>query len=154
MKISRGAALDRYYLLKLFGFGIFLHRIHHSDPGAVYLVPRSGDVALYHSHPWSGLSLILGSYVEIRYGENPKRRWLWNWINAKVHHRVLIAKPVWTLFIHLPKSNRWSVINENGCVLSEEPWKGDKGFKDYSASTNLSHSQEGNHACNHVPSQK
>lgn len=55
MKVSRGASLDRYYLLKLFGFGVFLHKIHHDDP-----------FRLYHSHPWNFISIIFGWYDEGR----------------------------------------------------------------------------------------
>lgn len=120
LKVSRGASLDRFYLLKLFGFGIFLHRIHHSDP-----------VCLYHSHPWSGLSLILGSYVEMFRKQPAHRRYFFNWIRADRHHRVVVARPVWTLFIHGRRCNRWSIVNERGETTSIEPWRGDAGRKDY-----------------------
>lgn len=119
MKISRGASLDRYYLLKLFGFGVFLHRIHHSDP------PN-----LYHSHPWSGLSIIFGSYEEAYPGKDFVRKRFFNWIRATQHHCVRINTPVWTIFIHLPRSNQWSIADENG-IIGTEPWRGAEGFKDY-----------------------
>jgi hypothetical protein len=119
MKISRGESLDRFYLFSLFGFGLFLHRIHHSDP-----------MGVYHSHPWSGLSMFLGSYGEcIKRPDGKvdfKIRYFWNWINAKQHHRVMILKPMWTLFFHLPRSNDWSIIDEKGNKV-EVPWEGASG---------------------------
>ena len=120
MKISRGESLDRYYLFKAFGWGIFLHKIHHSDPQG-----------LYHSHPWNGLSLILGKYVEIKYGDRRREKWLFNLIRGSIHHRVEVSRPTWTLFIHAPRSNKWSIKDEVGNIVSEEPWRGDKGLKDY-----------------------
>lgn len=121
-KVSRGESLDRFYLLNLFGFGIFLHRIHHSDP-----------VYLYHSHPWNGLSLILGSYWEVFRGQRGRaqRQSFFNWIRADRHHRVIVDRPVWTLFIHGRRCNRWSVVDETGATVSIEPWRGDTGHKDY-----------------------
>jgi hypothetical protein len=120
MKVSKGASLDRYYLFKLFGFGLFLHKIHHSDP-----------VERFHSHPWSGLSVIFGTYIEkFVDGTFKHRRWF-NWINAKRHHQVIINKPTWTLFFHLPKSNQWEIVDYKGDVIATEPWKGDQGYKDY-----------------------
>jgi hypothetical protein len=120
IKVSRGVSLNRFYLLKLFGFAAFLHCIHHSD-----------SVCLYHSHPWTGFSLIFGSYVEMERGKLARRRRFFNWIPASRFHRVVVEKPVWTLFFHLRRSNRWAVINESGNIVSEEPWRGDEGFKDY-----------------------
>lgn len=119
-KVSRGASLDRFYLLKLFGFGVFVHRIHHSDP-----------VCLYHSHPWSGLSLIFGGYIEIIRGKLAVRRRWFNWVSATQHHRVVVERPVWTLFIHGRRCNRWSIVNEHGETTSIEPWRGEAGRKDY-----------------------
>jgi len=130
LKRSHGASIDRYYVFKLFGFGAFLHNIHDSDPAG-----------LYHSHPWSGVSIIFGSYTEEfkgdyhgpRFGCEVYRRhcrWI-NFISAKQHHRVIVSKPTWTLFVHLRKSNKWSIINEAGETV-EAPWEGEKGHKDYS----------------------
>lgn len=123
MKVSRGDSLDRFYLLKAFGWGVFVHRIHHTDP-----------VGLYHSHPWSGLSIILGGYNEV-FRSNPnrvhRRRWF-NLLKANRHHRVIIDRPVWTLFIHAPKSNQWEIVDgQDGKVAA--PWEGDKGHKSYTA---------------------
>lgn len=136
MKVSKGASLDRYYLFKLFGFGVFIHKIHHSDPEG-----------LYHSHPWNGVSLILGKYKEYfqddancvlyrhwvqgapKDGHHP--RYLINFIRGSRHHRVVVSRPTWTLFFHLRKSNQWSIVNRKGEVISDEPWEGDTGYKDY-----------------------
>ncbi len=119
MKISRGDSLDRYYLLKLFGFGVFLHRIHHSDPPG-----------LFHNHPWSGLSVIFGHYHEFTRDTQVTRRWF-NWIKATRHHRVeLCHRPVWTLFIHGRKSNKWSIVDTAGNKV-ETPWEGAEGHKSY-----------------------
>jgi hypothetical protein len=120
--VSKGASLDRYYLFKFKGFGVFLHRIHASDP-----------VGLFHSHPWNGVSIIFGAYTEFFQDSSRPflRKWL-NFIKAKRHHRVEVRTPVWTLFIHLPKSNKWSIVDRTGTLKSEAPWEGDQGYKDYS----------------------
>lgn len=136
IKVSRGESLDRFYMFKLFGFGVFLHKIHHSDPHETF-----------HNHPWSGLSIIFGKYHEyVAYVErnsqgNPialttigyPRRWF-NWIPAKRYHqvRLLTTKPVWTLFFHLPKSNKWSVIDWKGRIV-EAPWEGEGTGRSYRA---------------------
>jgi len=120
MKTSRGASLDRYYLLKLFGLGVFLHRIHHSDPKEVF-----------HSHPWNGFSIIFGSYRE-EFSDEPgrlhHRRWF-NLVRACRHHRTVVARPVWTLFFHGRKCNQWSVISNGKAIAA--PWEGPQGFKSY-----------------------
>ncbi len=129
LKKSQGASIDRYYLFKLFGFGAFLHNIHDSDPEG-----------LYHSHPWSGVSIIFGGYVEEKRGSYPGKRFgsdvfrrrkrFINFVSAKTHHRVIVSKPTWTLFIHLRKSNKWSIINDAGETVTQ-PWEGSVGYKDY-----------------------
>ena len=122
LKVSRGDSLDRFYLFKAFGCGLFVHRIHHSDP-----------VGVYHSHPWSGLSIILGSYEEsYRDDTRVRRRRFLNWVRANRHHRTIVNKPVWTIFFHLRKSNQWSIMDTTGAKV-EAPWEGDKGHKSYSA---------------------
>lgn len=126
LKVSRGASLDRIYLLKLWGYGLFLHKIHASDPPGVW-----------HSHPWNGFSIIFGSYLE-EYQCNrgvfhPRR--LYNRIFATLHHRVAVEKPVWTLFFHLPKCNSWSIIDSSGRSV-DSPWEGAEGRKDYTKALN------------------
>lgn len=120
MKVSRGESLDRFYIAKAFGFGLFAHRIHHSDPPGVY-----------HSHPWSGLSIIFGSYRECYKDDSRvRRRWVFNWVSARRHHRTVVDRPVWTLFFHLRKSNQWSVLDDAGNAVVA-PWKGASGHKSY-----------------------
>ena len=121
MKKSTGESLDRYYLLKLFGFGVFLHRIHHTDPADTY-----------HDHPWNGISFILGRYRE-EFHDRPGKvhlRALVNFVRATRHHRTIVDKPVWTLFIHGRKCNRWSVVDLKG-RRTETPWSGEVGHKSY-----------------------
>lgn len=107
-KVSRRDTCDRYYIFSLFGFALFVHRIHHDE-----------EEGIYHNHPWNGISLILGSYMEQRFGEPLKKRWGLRWVPAKTHHRV--EGSVWTIFFHFRRSNQWTVIDETGRVLATEP---------------------------------
>lgn len=136
-KVSRGESLDRIYLFKAFGYGVFLHHIHGNDP-----------VGLYHNHPWNGLSIIFGNYTEFfrphwdAVGIGPlsnrvlekkypqRKRWFWNWVDAHRHHRVEVSRPTWTLFIHGPKCNTWEIVDERG-NKTEKPWEGAEGVKSY-----------------------
>jgi hypothetical protein len=121
VKISRRDNLDRYYLFQFLGFGVFLHRMHHDE-----------ERGIYHSHPWNGVSFILGSYLEERFGEEPKPRRLFNIIRATRFHRVSLPNgPVWSLFIHGRRCNRWAVKNAFGRILSIEPWRGVGGQTAY-----------------------
>lgn len=123
LRVSRGDSLDRYYLLKALGMGSFVHYIHDSDAEGVY-----------HSHPWSGLSIIFGSYEE-SFQDEPDvwhKRWFFNIVKAGRHHNVRVTKPVWSLFLHLPKSNQWEIIDGSGAKVTA-PWEGDKGHKSYTA---------------------
>ncbi len=121
MKVSRRDNLDRYYLFSRWGFALFLHHVHHDE-----------EPDLYHSHPWSGLSFIFGRYREQRFGEKPKCRWGFHWVPARRHHRVdLPWGPVWTLFFHLRRSNRWEVMDDTGEVISIEPWRAIGGPTSY-----------------------
>lgn len=120
MKVSRRSNTDRYYVLQAFGFGLFVHHIHHDEPDT------------FHSHPWDGWSLIFGGYLEERFGEKPRMRWILNRIRATRFHRVTLPRgPVWTLFVHGRRSNRWAVKDRNGQVLSVERWRGVGGPSDY-----------------------
>lgn len=130
-RVSKRDNLDRYYLLKLFGFGVFIHYIHDDE-----------DKDVYHNHPWSGLSIIFGSYKEERWKKLrgtinifkliKKKCRLFNWIKAEEHHRVELPNgPVWTLFIHGRRKNQWSVINKQGEIIDVEPWRGIGGRTSY-----------------------
>lgn len=110
-KSSKKYNLERYYILKLFGYAIFLHKILKSDDN-------------YHTHPWNGISFIFGSYAEERMGQPVKRKWLFNYVAAKTPHRVFVDKPVWTLFVHGRRCNKWAVYNTDGQMIEEEPWRG------------------------------
>jgi hypothetical protein len=124
MKISRRDNLDRYYLLQVFGLGVFLHRIHHDE-----------DRDVFHSHPWNGVSIILGSYLEERFGETPVLRRFFNTIRAEGFHRVSLPNgPVWSLFIHGRRCNRWAVKHRNGRIMDVEPWRGVGGRTAYDPS--------------------
>jgi hypothetical protein len=126
MKVSRRDNLDRYYLLKLFGYGIFFHHIHHDE-----------DKDVFHNHPWNGISIIFGSYREERYMQGKKLRRFFNLIKATRFHRVEISKPVWTLFIHGRKCNHWQVMNRAGKILDTEPWEGIGGRTSYKPSVGI-----------------
>jgi hypothetical protein len=112
--VSRRGSVDRYYLLKLLGFGVFLHRIHHDDPPGTF-----------HTHPWPWVSFILGTYVEERLREEPRRRRFVNVLSSKTPHRVTLpAGPVWTLLVHGRRDNEWCVLDDEGRPTSREPWRG------------------------------
>lgn len=115
LKVSRGEGTDRYYVASLFGFGLFIHHIHHADPEGVY-----------HSHPWNSVSfIVLGKYVENFYGAagfDKVCRWF-NYIRANWHHRVTPIGNCWTLFLHGRRCNKWSVINMEG-QETYEPFRG------------------------------
>lgn len=121
MRISRGESIDRFYILQWRGWGIFLHRVHHSDPAD-----------LFHDHPWDALSLIFGFYYEERLGQRSKLCFGPHRLPARMHHRVVVGRPVWTLLVHAPRSNSWSVVTREGITQSVEPWRGEAGHKYYS----------------------
>lgn len=132
MKVSRRDNLDRHYVLRLFGFGLFVHRIHHDEA-----------IDIFHSHPWNGISLILGSYLEERFGEGSTARRFWNVLRASRFHRVTLPSgPVWTIFVHGRRCNRWAVKHRDGRVLDVEPWRGIGGRTAYEPSTDsVSHAK-------------
>lgn len=128
-EVSKGQSIDRYYLAKLLGLGAFLHNIHDSDPKGIF-----------HTHPWPGVSVIFGNYVEERllpseFGMPPKlvrrRRWGFNLVAAKTPHRVEVFCPTWTLFIHWRKTNKWGIYDRFGQRVADSPWEGAEGEKDY-----------------------
>lgn len=147
LPVSRKGTIDRWYIIRSrwFSFGLKLHRIHTSD-----------EPDVFHDHPWPGVSILLnGSYVEEHgtreldmslstlrlagFGEYPfsydeklhfrrRRVRFLNFIHAKRLHRVEIDKPVWTLFIHGPRTNEnWGFYKRVGRRLrkaSTTPWRG------------------------------
>ena len=121
MKVSRRDNLDRYYLLQAFGFGIFVHYIHDDE-----------DVDVFHSHPWNGISLIFGSYLEEILSKPARLRRLFNLIKAPRHHRVTLPNgPVWSVFFHFRRYNRWTVMHRNGTEMASEPWRDVGGMTSY-----------------------
>jgi hypothetical protein len=113
VKVSRRDTIDRYYILEWRGWAVFIHHIKQSDPRNVM-----------HTHPWSWVSLIFGSYLEERPGRKPRLRRFWNACRAGVPHRVTIDKPLWTILVHGPREMPWAVTNDAGEVLEVEPWTG------------------------------
>lgn len=105
--------LERYYLLGLFGWHVYLHRFVDSDP----------DRGL-HDHPWGrALSLVLsGGYEEIRgiggSAEATRSRFIrpgsLNRLRGEDLHRVVLrgGRPVWTLFMHGPRRKGWGFLQD------------------------------------------
>jgi hypothetical protein len=121
MRVSRRDNLDRYYVLQAFGFGLFVHHMHHDE-----------DQDIFHSHPWDGVSFILGGYFEERMGEDARARWLFNTIRARRFHRVTLPYgPVWSVFVHGRRKNTWAVKHRDGNILDTEPWRGVGGRTAY-----------------------
>jgi hypothetical protein len=123
MRVSRRDNLNRYYVWQGFGFGLFIHYIHHDE-----------EPDVFHSHPWDGISFLFGSYLEERFGEAPILRRFLNVIHATRHHRVSLPNgPVWSVFVHgrRRESHRWSVKNRAGVIFDIEPWRGVGGRRSY-----------------------
>lgn len=99
---TAGPALTRYYICPR----VKLHHIHSSDDDL-------------HTHPWDGISIIFGSYDELLEDGVIYKRRFFNKIYANRKHKVMIDKPVWTLFIHAKRSNEnWKYGEET------KPWEG------------------------------
>ena len=119
------ATTRRFYLWRGKRWALFAHHIVKSDaPG-------------FHTHPWDGISILFGTYVETRLKSGPKggsndasrrrlthARWLVNFIAADVPHRIDIERPLWTLFLHFNRRNAWAIFDEHGNRLATEPWRG------------------------------
>jgi hypothetical protein len=111
---SRRANADRYYILQTRFLGIFLHRIKKSESRGIY-----------HTHPWSWFSIILGSYWDFRQDGRWGLRLFFNYCRAGEAHRLELNRgPVWTLCFRGPKREQWKVVDENGNVLEIQPWQG------------------------------
>jgi hypothetical protein len=113
--------LERYYVVGLFGWHVYLHRFVDSDP----------DRGL-HDHPWGrAVSLVLaGGYDELRFAWHvgvPKpgarvaeppivrrhvRPWRLNLLRGSDYHRVVLreGRPAWTLFLHGPRVKGWGFL--------------------------------------------
>jgi len=99
---TAGPALTRYYIFPR----IKLHKIHASDVD-------------FHTHPWNGISFILGWYYEERDSQPKKLKIFVNRVFAFTPHKVTIKSPVWTLFFHGNRINeKWNY----GELV--KPWEG------------------------------
>ena len=110
--------LERYHLLGVLGWHVYLHRFVDSDP----------DRGL-HDHPWSrALSLVLvAGYDEIRGEPGAEGRtvrrfvrpWRVNCLRGDTFHRVVLrtGHPAWTLFLHGPRTKGWGFLR-NGVYRS------------------------------------
>jgi len=127
MKLSKTKWTWRWYILSTKWFGIKVHWIRPTEDE-------------WHTHPWNGFSLILGSYEEqlrptyvhtakaTLSGFKPtttirnlpgawKRVWFFNRIGAEKPHRT--RGNVLTLFFHGPRVNEdWYWGNKKA------PWRG------------------------------
>ena len=106
--------MERYYLLRLFGWALFLHCFHSSDPEGV------------HDHPWDWFSFILaGWYHEEGADGSVRGRGFWSLKlgQAEVFHRIhidpLMRGRVWTLFGHGQRRRVWGYLEPG------QPWRAD-----------------------------
>ena len=98
--------LERYYVGRLFGIHIYLHRFVAED--------CREDL---HDHPWSAVSIVInGGYREVRgyldgdVGVRTKGRpvVLFNIIRPHTMHRISAARPeTWTLFFRGSRRKGW-----------------------------------------------
>lgn len=115
-KSTQSGAIHRYYLRRGKRVSVYLHHIVESD-----------DAALFHTHPFHGLSLHLRPYVEETLGSAPRRRWFANFIPARRLHRVDLpeGRPLWTLFFRGPRVNEdWGYFDRRGELVKRAPFRG------------------------------
>ncbi|MCB1875406.1 MAG: hypothetical protein KDH88_05470 [Chromatiales bacterium] len=101
--------LERYYLFRLGGWTVYLHRFVASDP----------DRGL-HDHPWSRAFgvLLSGGYRELRLGPQNQIRerrlgpGRFNLVKGEDFHRILLSpgERAWTLFAHGPRTKGWGFM--------------------------------------------
>ena len=105
--------LERYYVGRLLGATVFLHRFVASD----------GDREV-HDHPWrwSFAWVLTGGYREERLRHlDPEQGWVSvlrrvgagriNVLRASSFHRVLDPEPeTWTLFVHGARIKQWGFL--------------------------------------------
>lgn len=100
--------LKRYKLIKLFGYGIYIHEILQSD-----------DDLYLHDHPFDFTTFILkGGYYEHLPGDI-KFCTPWDMIHHKAidaHRLELFGGTTWTLFIRGPKYREWGFLTPAGWV--------------------------------------
>lgn len=107
--------LERYYLFRVFGITVYLHRFVRND----------SDHAL-HNHPWRhAVSLVLtGAYTAEQPGHvarlndgthllYPLHHWVrWvNYIRHSTFHQIVAVRPeTWTLFMHTRWRYEWGFL--------------------------------------------
>ena len=113
--------LERYAIFRHPKFSVYLHRFSASD--------------LYrnlHDHPWNwAASLVLsGFYVEKRLATDVAQTRFVNFFNVirgDTFHRIVLPfnkKPVWTLFIHGPRTKQWGFLRDGKYVVYEDDPEG------------------------------
>lgn len=120
LPVSRKGSIHRFYVRRAGDgcWGLFVHRIVRSDKKGVF-----------HTHPWDGMALVLGSYVEEAPDSPPRRVRFFNRIWHRRPHRVDIDRPVWTLFLHFRRQGDWWFSDRSGQRLevngeTVSPWRG------------------------------
>jgi hypothetical protein len=103
--------LGRYYMIKIFGYAVFLHQFWVSD------------IDECHDHPWWNGSIILrGGYLEHFYDGTVRKRRPGHITlrTANTAHRLEIDPKnkgkVWTLFFHGTRKRRWGFYTKDGWV--------------------------------------
>ncbi len=97
--------MERYYLLRVGPYALFLHRFWRSDPDGV------------HDHPWNFWRLIVRGYYHEQSLDGILRRYNAGnlmFSQAERMHAVRIADDmrgeVWTLFFHGKRWRAWGFI--------------------------------------------
>lgn len=101
--------LERWIILESKWLSVFVHRISRSDERAL------------HDHPGHNVSLILkGGYEEITpAGSFLRRAGSIIFRKADSAHRLVISRPVWTLFLMGPMFRQWGFHCARGWTPSK-----------------------------------
>lgn len=107
----------RYKLLKLPFLRIYLHHILRSD-----------EEMELHDHPWHFVSVILWSgYLEVlRGGRRRLRAGSVVRHRSTDSHRLILARPAWTLIFATGQKRAWGFYTSAGWVESDEFFKRQK----------------------------
>ncbi len=97
--------MERYFLLRLGPFALFLHRFIDSDLDDV------------HCHPWAWVRLIIkGEYLEHHHDGRVTYCPRWSFVarGARELHWVelLDGGEVWTLFVHGRRTRSWGFMDQ------------------------------------------
>lgn len=125
--------IERYYMGRVFGITIYLHRYVGAD----------GRDSGVHDHPWSwavGIPLA-GGYIErvmVRlcslHGVITRTRFVgrfsFNWLSSnKAHQITAIIPETWTLFLHGGRCKGWGFYEDHGSAIVYTNSIGDKTDK-------------------------